>query len=52
MNVFDVNTHDDIRLRSVSQNTKVRRKKSVEEIYKTLKPKAKEYREPTDIPGL
>src|SRR5690606_1208555 len=41
-----------IRLRSVSQNTKVRRKKSVEEIYKTLKPKAKEYREPTDIPGL
>ena len=32
MNVFDVNTHDDIRLRSVSQNTKVRRKKSVEEI--------------------
>jgi integrase len=52
MKVFDVNTHDDIRLRSVSQNTKVRRKKSVEEIYKTLKPKVKEYREPTDIPGL
>ena len=52
MNIFDVNTQDDIGLKSLSQNTKVRRKKSVEEIYKTLEPKAKEYREPTDIPGL
>ena len=41
MNVFNVNTHDDIRLRSVSQNTKVRRKKVLKKSIKHLNPKRK-----------
>ncbi|MEB5929213.1 hypothetical protein [Acinetobacter schindleri] len=44
----DVNAHS----KNTPQNVNVRRKKSVEDIYKALKPKAKEYRQPTDIAGL
>ena len=45
---IDVNAHS----KNTHQNVNVRRKKSVEDIYKALKPKAKEYRQPTDIVGL
>ena len=41
----DVNAHS----KNTPQNVNIRRKKSVEDIYKALKPKAKEYRQPTDI---
>ena len=44
----DVNAHS----KNTPQNVNIRRKKSVEDIYKALKPKAKEYRQPTDIAGL
>lgn len=32
-----------------SQNISIRRKESVEDVYKALKPRAKEYRKPTDM---
>ncbi|WP_180027698.1 tyrosine-type recombinase/integrase [Acinetobacter sp. YH16032] len=52
-----MNTHSgkaDVINRSTNivQNGTVRRKKNVEDRYKSLKPKVKEYREPTDIAGL
>ena len=52
MNTYSVN--DDVvnRSKNIVQNGNVRRKKNVEDRYKSLKPKVKEYREPTDIAGL
>lgn len=52
MSYLNINTQIENNDKTLSQNSKVRRKKNVEDIYKALKPKAKEYRQSTDIAGL
>jgi integrase len=52
MNSFNVNDDVDTRLKNMPTTTNTRRKKNLEDRYKALKPKLKEYREPTDIAGL
>lgn len=52
MNRFDVNNSVETHSKNETQSASVRRKKNGEDRFKSLKPKEKEYREPTDIAGL
>lgn len=52
MNTYDVIKGVEPRSKNATQNATIRRKKNTEDRFKSLKPRDKEYREPTDIAGL
>lgn len=52
MNAYDVQSDVNTHSKNTPQNVNVRRKKSAEDRFKSLKAREKEFREPTDVTGL